>query len=395
MAMVLGLAAVLVACGGGGGSVASVGSGGTGGAGTPVVSASAGFSGPISGFGSVIVNGVRLDTSSSSLAVTTDDDTPATENDLRLGMIIDVDGSRNDDGVTGAAQTIISHSAVRGPITTIPNFTQFTILGLTVTVKPATVFDGVTGLSALKAGDLIEVHGIPDGADGLIATRIERTGATDVRLAGAVGNLTATTFTLHGTVINYASVTGNSLPTLANGLLVRVKGSLATPFAQVPATINATRVLARNLNNIKKAGKVLELEGIVTSFTSTTVFEVNGNKVSVPAGASVRGTVSAGARVEVDGTLDANGTLIATKVEVKNDDDATQAAQNNDLHGAITSFDLAGKSFTLVVHGVTYTVSFAGADLTKAGTLANGIKVEVTGKVTGTTMVAVNIKLDN
>jgi len=386
LAAVLGFTAVLVACGGGGGGgTASVGSGGTG----------AAYSGPISGFGSVIVNGVRLDTSSTTLTVTTDDDTSVTENDLRLGMMIDVDGSRNDDGVTGSAKSISSHSAVRGPITATPSATQLTVLGLTVTVKPATVFDGATGLAALKAGDMVEIHGIPDGADGLTATRIERTASTDVRLTGVVSNLTATTFTLHGTVVNYSGAAGNNLPALTNGLMVRVKGALATPFAQVPATINATRVHTRNLDNLKKNGQILELEGIVTNFTSAAAFEVNGNKVSVAVTAKVQGTVAAGSRVEVEGTVDASGTLIATKVEVKNDDDVMEAAQDNDLHGAISAFNLAGKSFTMLVHGVTYTVTFDTADLTQAGTLGNDVKVEVKGKATGNTMVAVSIKLDN
>src|SRR5690242_2169900 len=82
-------AALLAGCGGGGGDA------GMGGA-----AASRSFaSGPITGFGSVIVNGVRFD---NSTAATTDDDgnaVPATA--LKLGMQVEVTGGRVSDDVLG------------------------------------------------------------------------------------------------------------------------------------------------------------------------------------------------------------------------------------------------------------------------------------------------------
>lgn len=384
LAAVLGFTAVLVACGGGGGSTGSVGSGGTG------------FSGPISGFGSEIVNGVRLDDSSAKVTVD-DDDTSKSPSDLRLGMMVEIEGSRNDDGVTGKANTIGSHSVVQGPITT-KTATTLTVLGLTVTVKPGTVFDGVTDLTALAVGDVVEIHGIANGADGLTATRIESTpGATEVRLTGEVTGLDTVKqqFTLHGTVVNYAGAAGNNLPTnLANGLTVRVRGTLATAPNVVPATINATRVRVRNLDNLKKDGKQLELEGIVTKFTSVTDFEVNGNKVSVAASAKVEGTVAAGSRVEVEGTVNATGVLVATKVEVKNDD--VEAAEANELHGLISAFNLTAKSFTLRGVTVTFDTATVFERLTNgAASLANGVKVQVKGKVVGNTVLAARISLED
>ncbi|MBA2721750.1 MAG: hypothetical protein H0U56_02385, partial [Methylibium sp.] len=80
----------LAACGGGGGGGGDgVGSGGTG-----------SFAvGPISGFGSVIVNGIRYDDSGAD--VFDDDGNAVTANDLRLGMVIEVTGSELASTATG------------------------------------------------------------------------------------------------------------------------------------------------------------------------------------------------------------------------------------------------------------------------------------------------------
>ena len=68
----------LASCGGGGGGVAS---GGTGGTGITGVS-----QGPISGFGSVYVNGVRIHTGGA--AITVDDNPGQTQAALGLGMVV-------------------------------------------------------------------------------------------------------------------------------------------------------------------------------------------------------------------------------------------------------------------------------------------------------------------
>ena len=80
LALVL-VAAVAVGCGGGGGStsVAGVGSGGTG----------SFTSGPITGFGSIIVNGIRFDESAASASgsIKDDDGVVGSSGSLKLGMV--------------------------------------------------------------------------------------------------------------------------------------------------------------------------------------------------------------------------------------------------------------------------------------------------------------------
>lgn len=91
--------AVLMACGGsGGGDMAGVGTGGTGTV-SSVVSM-----GPISGFGSVIVAGVRYD---DSHAVVTDEEGNVRGRDaLKLGMVTTIRGSADFVAGSGVAESI-------------------------------------------------------------------------------------------------------------------------------------------------------------------------------------------------------------------------------------------------------------------------------------------------
>ncbi|MEW8155838.1 MAG: DUF5666 domain-containing protein, partial [Candidatus Thiodiazotropha endolucinida] len=81
----------LSACGGGGGGSASED-------GTTITAR-----GVITGFGSIYVNGVRYHTNSTRFTV---DDNPGTESDLKLGMVVTVTATLNDDN-TGNASSIV------------------------------------------------------------------------------------------------------------------------------------------------------------------------------------------------------------------------------------------------------------------------------------------------
>jgi hypothetical protein len=377
------LASLLIACGGGGdgGSTsAGVGSGGTG----------ASFSGPITGFGSIIVNGVRLDDSSAT--ITLDDDSSARDQDLKLGMVIQADGERDAGGTTGKATSITARSFVQGPIAAIDAVNkQLTVLGVTVTVTPGTVFDGSTGLDALGADDTVEIHGIASGPRTLKATRIEKkTGTGEVRLTGTLQSTSAGTYAINDIPVQFLP----ALPSgVASGMLVRIKGTLNN---------NGSGIVAGNVQRVTltpqtSEGKEAEIEGIVTKFDTVRSFELNGLPVSVPGTVTIDGTPALGARAEVEGRI-VNGTLVASKVEVRND--AVEDDDANEFHGAVGSLDIATKTFALRDGTVTVkwdaNTAFDASSLPKgAGSLVTGLKVEVKGKVSGNALLATYIKLDN
>ena len=86
---------LLAACGGGGGDDTSSGPATPPpGQPPPTGSAKAVFvSGAISGFGSVIVNGVRYSTTGATVTI---DDRPGTESELRAGQVVRVEGTGGD-----------------------------------------------------------------------------------------------------------------------------------------------------------------------------------------------------------------------------------------------------------------------------------------------------------
>ncbi len=134
------VAAVVVACGGGsggengGGNLAGIG-------GTGITA-----SGVITGFGSVFVNGIEFETDQAGILV---NNTESNEGALRIGMVVTIEGTVNDNGVTGTANSIVYEAELVGPVSNAPvadpdNLTKtFDVLGITVVVeRNSTVFEG-------------------------------------------------------------------------------------------------------------------------------------------------------------------------------------------------------------------------------------------------------------
>ena len=368
------LAFGLVACGGGSSDAASVGTSSAG-AGTAYTQ------GTLSGFGSIIVNGVRFD--ESAAAVTDDAGLPQNASALQLGMRLEVES----DAVSGnAAKAMAVHfgSLVLGPVAAIDtNAQSATVLGQTVDIRTDTVFDSTLagGLSALNVGDVIAVHGMPDAATGhLIATRVESAaGAAAYKLRGTVSSLdiAAKTFAIGGAVIDYAGIAANEVPaTLANGAPMRVLLS-TTPNAlgQWVATHLGQGPVPRPP---EKAAALVR--GTITAFTSSSAFSVNGLSVDASGASFPDGTagLALGVAVEVAGTV-TNGVLVASAVRLESAH-AGDGSHKFELIGAITAIDTAAKTFVLRKTTVMYAGSPTYVNGTEAD-LAVGRKVDVKGVV--------------
>jgi hypothetical protein len=370
----------LVACGGG------VESGGTGG------NATASYvNGPITGFGSVIVGGVRFD--DTSAAVTDADGTVRSRDDLKLGMTINVRGTPISDDGNSAATSIVYGSAIVGPASFIDiGAATLTVLGQPVDVLPTTVFDPSLGgaLAALSVGDVIEVYALFDAAtQRYSATRIERKASTQsYELRGVVSNLNINTrtFSLGSENISYASLPGNEVPVgLANGSIVRVelqttmlgglRTSLRLRFGVTPP---------RDHDDVR-------IEGLISAFTSSAVFSVDGLPVDASQSSFPDGTagLAVGVRVALQGAVN-NGVLSATRVQIKN-----PLQLNNDrfeLRGLMTGLDTTALRFTLRGMSVDYSGPVDYRDGTQADLRALA-SVEVRGRLSsdGTRLVATRI----
>jgi hypothetical protein len=378
-----GAALLLAGCGGGGSAGPS--SGGTG------VGPTSFATGHISGFGSIIVNGVRFD--DSAALVTDDDGNGSTRDALKLGMSVEIHGgSISDDGKgPRAAATEIRHGAeLRGPVSAVDATARtLVVLGQTVRVLDTTVIDErlVGGFAGIAVGAVLEVHGTLDAATGVYtATRLEPTGSGDgFRIRGIVSNLdsVAKTFSIGPALISYAGVA--PVPAnLANGALIRVR--LQT--VQVAGAWVATKIDGMD-QRPDDVGEV-ELEGAITAFTSKTSFSVNGLPVDATNAVFGDGTLALGVKVEVKGSA-VNGVVIATRVSVEDEQEVHD--KGFELHGAIVSIDTVAKTFVLREVKVSYAgpgIDYRGGS--EAG-LAVGVKLEVKGKLSadGTTLQAERI----
>jgi hypothetical protein len=359
-AAVLAAAATAIAgCGGG------VGVGGTGGY----------ASGPITGFGSIFVNGVEF---GDDTALVEDEDGVASSSAaLRLGMVVEVD-SGPINGVSGAqtaAATRIRYgSEVVGPVDSVnPGAGTLVVFGQTVAVTASTVFDDSLsgGLPSLVLPANVEVFGFFDAAaSGFVATRIElRTALPAFRLRApvqAIDTSAHTLTTIGGRVFSYGSL---ALPAgLSVGGFVRVLVGTTPVGGQW--TVLSFGDGARRLPDIDHA----ELRGTVTSIDSPTRFSVNGQPVNaafvtLPAGFAL------GVSVEVEGAS-TGGVLRASSIVL---DDNGGVEGDIRLKGTVGSTDTAHSTF--VVQGVTviYGPQPVQYDNGSAANIADGVQIEVRG----------------
>ena len=390
-------AVLLAACGGGGGADAPAAQA------QPAVLTAAGtstVSGTVTGFGSVIVDGVRIDDSAVAAGKEQEDGT-VTAVELKLGQHVEVqhDGNR-------VASRIRVSSEVEGAVTAIDvPASTFIVVGQTVVsnkdaaLGPVTVFAApYTALDDVKAADLVEVHALVKtdsaGKVTLQATRVEKKVADGAdRVNGFVGDLSSTahTFKLGGQLIDYSSA--KLLPAgivLANGMEVHV----ALPVGTTASTA-AVKAVVVNVQDrrVESQGKEAELGGAIGSIDSVTkILTINGVKVDFSAitfNQPGRGLadLKSGAYVVIKGTFGSTGRLKATTVVIRGtEEDRDKQAE---LHGTILNFNSMA-DFT--VRGVPVDASHATIDLASclSTKLANEMQVSATGTLTASGRVILN-----
>lgn len=345
---------------------------------TPTSTASV-SAGTVVGFtaSAVVVNGMQYDKSSATIL--DDDDNVTTASALKLGMQVEIQCTEvNQARHVGRAGRIAFGAAVVGPVDAVDAANnQVTVLGQKIQVSDGTVFgaDISGGLAAVAAGQILAVHGLLDAASGVTsATRVDLKASVNFfRLLGVVSELNDTDKTLRigGQLVSFANLSARQLPgaALADGQVVRAVLETAQVNGQfVARSIKADRRFVAD-------GNAVDLEGIVTQFTSATSFKLFGLPVDATNATFVnQADLKRGALVEVKGALVA-GVLVATDVEVK------LRGQKNavQLQGAVEALDAQKKTFTLNGVKVFFggKVAFVGG---AAADLVDGANVTVTGR---------------
>jgi len=309
--------------------------------------------GPISTFGSVVVNGVRYETGS---AVFTINGVAGSQDDLRVGQVITIEGTIDDNGVDGDADEVNFDDNVKGPIESIDiALSQIVVLGQTVLINPETSFDdsiSPASIDGLTVDDIIEVSGLVDANGRITATRIEsKPAGTELEVLGNVSNLDSANFlfNINNLVVDYSGATLDNFSggQITDGDFVEAKGMSVGPAGE----LIASRVELKNTLPNVADGDHIEIQGFITRFVSAQDFDVTGFPVTTTANTVFEGgdvtDLSLNIKVEVEGDVDGNGVLVATKVDIRRAK-AVRATANVDSVNAGTD--------SLVVLGITVNV---------------------------------------
>jgi hypothetical protein len=386
---------LLAACGGG-----AVGSGGTGateqGTGT----------GTVTGFGSVIIDGVRFDDSAAAATIerTADDSrNSGVRAEAKLGHQLAFAFSGATEG-SGKLSAFSIEPTLIGRVTALGT-TSMTVLGQTVTFNDVSTLGPVTQFEPSRAAAtavsaLVEVHAtLVDGA--LVATRVESTTSSGLRVTGVVSNLSSST--LGGTTFTVSGVTVIK-PTAANTVVPNpndlVNGKTVSVFADATGfdgtRLTATRVRVRTA--AATGGAQGYLSGIISNFVAGVSFKVNGVTVKLASGAELKPSGLAlgdGQYVRIRGQVGSDGSVTASRVQLRSVED-----NNAELHGNILGYTAAvggGALFTVRDVQVTLPASVAlNIQNCPAGTvLGDGLYVEVKGETSATGVTATSIKCDD
>ncbi len=341
--------------------------------------------GTITGFGSVWVNGVRFNVDNATIRL---DDGAVRQADLRIGMVVRVDGSID----TSTAATVTVDSALKGRVEQVVDASSFVVMGQRVVVDNLTRFETAF---APAVGDIVEVHGLPT-ADGVVtAGYVQKLAALPSPPFAVKGFVKShdpanTRFTVGTLVVNYAGANVSDLPAGSwDGRVVEVKGS-ACAGNPVCGTLTATRV--RPTGAALASAPKAELEGFVTALAGSTGFTLGATPVVVTGTTVYEGgtlaDIAVGTKLEVQGRVD-NGTLTATKVEF---------SDNIRLQGVVGSVDVTAGTVTVAgLPGVVVRVNTA-TRLEGAARLADlvpGQRIEIEARAGAGSVLATEIKYES
>lgn len=354
--------------------------------------------GAISGFGSVIVNGIKYDDSAAT--VTDDLGDARVLGQLRIGMVVEIEGEADDVNAVGTARSIRIVSEVKGRVGVINAASgQLIVQGLTVQTGAETVWDDPSGIAALRTNDIIEVWGFadrtrPQGV--LMATRIDASPGdrTLAKLRGVVDAISVAPAAVRiGSQTIDLAKTG--LPAgLSAGALVQVQGGMP---------VNSTSALSADRISVitpalSQGVSAARLEGQISGYQSPGDFQLAGLTVDASA-ASFQGgsaaTLRNGLRIRVDGKA-SGSKVIAERVSIRNDGAGGGTGEDEaQVKGSILRFNRLADFSVIDRAGRVFQIdgSRAGFESGSSADLKVGVSVEVKGQ-RGAVLAARLIRID-
>lgn len=317
-----------------------------------------------------------------------------------VGKTVKVEGFKQNDGSVNAKE-IETKSSGGGPpssfkffgtIEELPNTTDrigdWKVSGRVIHVSASTVVEQNDGPVAV--GAKVEVEG-SQRADGSvdarkIHTEDESNNNGSIEFTGTIESLPSTTgrigeWAVSGRKVNVTAATRikQDKGAIAVGVLVQVKGNLNSS-----GSVDATDIETKSGPSNPGGGRVSEFYGTIETLPGTTgqigAWTVSGRKVNVTASTVIENAsqgIAVGKRVEVKGAVQADGSINASKIEIKG---GSGSPSSGILYGKI---EVLPSATTLIgdwtIAAKTVHVTAATVIERKYGTIEVGAFVEVYG----------------
>jgi hypothetical protein len=371
--LLLGVAFLFFACGGGSGGGTFTAGGGIGGSGVTI--------GAASQFGSIFVNEIEFETTAATVVVDGGDrgaGDQAVRNNIAIGKIVRIEGPFDENGA-GTANRVVYNEDIIGPVESITaidaSARRLVVMGQTVVIDTQTNFEGTT-LSTIAVGNLLEVSGFASDTGAIEATYLRKIAdsyvpGTEVQIRGFASEVNAAlkTFRINSLTVNYAAADASQL-NAGNpiaGQHVEVKGALTGSI------LNATIVRPEDILGVSDADNV-QIAGIVTAFTSLESFALNGVAVRTDVATEYKGIlpedIGLGSRLMIRGAL-TNRVLLADAVK-----SSTQAVlEGNVASTAAATITLSGFGMSIVVDTNGLTRFLGAADSVSEIDVGDHLKV--------------------
>jgi hypothetical protein len=360
--------------------------------------------GTITGFGSVMANGIEFNTDSATVTM---DGEPGNLSDLRIGMVVSIRGTLSDDSGAGIAREINFTDDAEGPITGINAANNsFVVLGREVIFDELTVFDDVTP-ETLAAGNVVQVSGQWRSQERIQATHIERkanayVAGMQMEVKGEINGLNAAmqSFNIGTQACDYSmAMLELGGADLADGLYVEV--SSTSPMSNGDLILDQIQAHDRDRDRDQLCDSDCDfaLNGYVTLFVSAAEFEVDGAPVTTTNDTIyVNGTESDLAldvKLAVSGTVDTTGVLVADRI-------VFHLPSVVEIEASVEAIDANNAEITVLGIAVTTTDSTLFRDHSSADVrefslddLAVGDRVEVRAYVDSGSVVATRLERDD
>ena len=283
---------------------------------------------------------------------------------------------------------------LEGQVSSITD-TGFVLEGVTVQTNELTEFESGDDeelsqeefFALLTPDDEIEVKGLMQESGELLAVKVEfeEEDEGQVELKGIIDSFTsAAEFTVNGHNITTDQATtyqGGSESDLALDVMVEVKG-----IQGESGTILATKI---DFDTDEDEDSEVEVKGAISDFVSATEFSINEVSITTDENTTYREgdseDLAQGVEVEVEGRLQADGSVLADKIEFEDE-------QETEITGTINNF-VSETEFMVGEQAVTTNSATEYKD-GDASLLADNMVVEVEGSLDNGVLVAVKIKFE-